>query len=71
VGTRCLKGGGGDVTAGTVMDSDGAKFSQLGGGADFSQLGDGANFSLNVTDVIVTVMVRTFSNLEAVPTFQL
>ncbi len=53
------------------MDSDGANFSQLGGGADFSQLGDGANFSLNVTDVIVTVMVRTFSNLEAVPTFQL
>jgi len=66
----------------TVTDSDGADFSQLGGGADFSQLGggadfsqlgDGADFSLNVADVTVTmtVTVRTFPNLEAVPTFQL
>jgi hypothetical protein len=28
--------------------------------ADFSQLGGGVNFSLNVTDVTVTVMIRTF-----------
>ncbi len=56
-----------------VTDSDGADFSQLGGGADFSQLGDGADFSLNVADVTVTMTVtmRTFPNLEAVPTFQL
>ncbi len=56
-----------------MTDSDGADFSQLGGGADFSQLGDGADFSLNVADVTVTmtVTVRTFPNLEAVPTFQL
>jgi len=59
------------VTDVTVMDSDGADFSQLGGGADFSQLGDGVDFSLNVADVTVTVTVRTFPNLEAVPTFQL
>jgi len=59
------------VTDVTVTDSDGADFSQLGGGADFSQLGDGVDFSLNVADVIVTVTVRTFPNLEAVPTFQL
>jgi len=55
----------------TVTDSDGVDFSQLGGGADFSQLGDSADFSLNVADVTVTVKVRTFPNLEAVPTFQL
>ncbi len=54
-----------------MTDSDGANFSQLGGGADFSQLGDGANFSLNVADVTITMTVRTFPNLEAVPTFQL
>jgi len=72
--------GGGDVMDVTVMDSDdadfsqlggGVDFSQLGGGVDFSQLGDGADFSLNVADVTVTVTVRTFPNLEAVPTFQL
>jgi len=62
--------GGGDVTDVTVTDNDGANFFQLGGDADFSQLGDGADFSLNVADVIVTVTVRTFPNLEAVPTFQ-
>jgi len=59
------------VTDVTVTDNDGADFSQLGGGADFSQLGDGVDFSLNVADVTVTVTVRTFPNLEAVPTFQL
>jgi len=32
---------------------------------------DGADFSLNVADVTVMVTVRTFPNLEAVPTFQL
>jgi hypothetical protein len=40
-------------------------------GVDFSQLGGGVDFSLNVTDVTVTVTVRTFPDLEAVPTFQL
>ncbi len=54
--------GGGDVTNVMVTDSD---------GADFSQLGDDADFSLNVADVTIMVTVRTFSNLEAVPTFQL
>jgi len=54
----------------TVTDNDGVDFSQLGGGADFSQLGDSADFSLNA-DVTVTVKVRTFPNLEAVPIFQL
>jgi len=62
--------GGGDVTDVTVTDNDGANFSQLGGGADFSQLGDSADFSLNVVDVTITMTVRTFSNLEAMPTFQ-
>jgi hypothetical protein len=45
-----------------MTDNDGANFSQLGGGADFS---------LNVADMTVTMTVRTFPNLEAVPTFQL
>ncbi len=39
--------------------------------ADFSQLGGSMDFSLNVTDVIVTVKVQTFLDLEAVLTFQL
>ncbi len=37
--------------------------------ANFSQLGGGVDFSLNVTDVTVTVIIRTFLNWEVVRTF--
>jgi hypothetical protein len=60
-----------DTGRASTIGVDGADFSQLGGDANFSQLGGGADFSLNVTDVIVIVTVRTFPDLEAVPTFQL
>jgi hypothetical protein len=51
MGTRCLKGG---WCHGRDSNNDCADFSQLGGGVDFS---------LNVTDMIITVMVWTFSRL--------
>jgi hypothetical protein len=59
------------ICHGCDSNSDSANFSQLGGDANFSQLGGGADFSLYVTDVTVTVTMRTFPDLEAVPTFQL